>query len=127
LVQVKTKLHYGVENGPKLRYEPKDESTDVDTVFYTLELDSKLNLVGGEWGLIPTSENARESSLASGRSGTAPDFLWVIDQKKKPNTGELDYGLINKIHSCSLQTEKSGQYSPSGSSVSLSYVDCVLD
>lgn len=127
LVQVKTKLHYGVENGPKLRYETKDESTDIDTVFYTLELDSKLNLIGGEWGLIPTTENARESSLASGRSGTAPDFLWLIDQKNKPASGELDYALISRIHACSLKTQKTGEYSPSGSSVSLSYVDCPLD
>jgi len=127
LVQVKTKLHYGVENGPKLRYQPNDEATDVDTVFYTLELDSKRNLIGGEWGLIPTTENARESSLASGRSGTAPDFLWLIEQKNKPTSGELDYALIDRIHACSLQSEKSGQYSPSGSNVSLSYVDCPLD
>lgn len=127
LVQVKTKLHYGVENGPKLKYERRDESTDIDTVFYTLELDSKLNLIGGEWGLIPTAENARESSLASGRSGTAPDFVWLIEQTKKPTAGSLDYSLISQIHACSLKADKSGQYSWLNGGVTIDYVDCPLD
>lgn len=127
LVQVKAKLHYGVENGPKLSYESKDESTDIDTVIYTLELDSQKNLIGGEWGLIPTAENAQESALASGRSGTAPDFLWLIDKKEKPKTGPLDYSVISRIHACSLKTENINKYSWSNGGVALDSVLCPLD
>ncbi|MEN9824318.1 MAG: hypothetical protein RI953_63 [Pseudomonadota bacterium] len=127
LVQMKVKLHYGVENGPMLSYRPADEAVDVDTVFYTLELDQNQNLIGGEWGLIPTSENARESSLAAGRSGTAPDFLWLIDQKQKPTKGKLDFKLIDKIHQCSLSTADVQKYQWSLDGASLDYTVCNLD
>jgi hypothetical protein len=127
LVQMKVKLFYGVENGPKLSYTPSDEAVDVDTVFYTLELDSKQNLIGGEWGLIPTTENAKESSLAAGRSGTAPDFLWLIDQKQKPNKGALNHALINKIHACSISTTDIQKYTWPVGGVQLDYTVCNLD
>ncbi|MFZ9519251.1 MAG: hypothetical protein ACO3A4_02130 [Silvanigrellaceae bacterium] len=127
LVQMKVKLHYGVENGPMLSYRPADEAVDVDTVFYTLELDQNQNLIGGEWGLIPTSENARESSLAAGRSGTAPDFLWLIDKNQKPSKGKLDFNLIDKIHQCSLSTTDIQKYPWSLNGASLDYTVCNLD
>lgn len=127
LVQMKAKLSYGVENGPRLTYAAADEAVDVDTVVYTLELDSKLNLVGGEWGLIPTTENAKESSLASGRSGTAPDFLWLIDTKDKPTKGKLDYALIDRIHRCSLETTNISKYPWPVGGVTLDYTVCKLD
>jgi hypothetical protein len=127
LVQMKVKLHYGVENGPKLTYVPADEAVDVDTVFYTLELDARQNLIGGEWGLIPTTENAKDSSLASGRSGTAPDFLWLIDQKQKPTQGTLDFKMISKIHSCSLATADVQKYKWPVDGTELSYTVCNLD
>jgi hypothetical protein len=127
LVQMKAKLHYGVENGPRLTYRPADEASDVDTVVYTLELDAKQNLIGGEWGLIPTSENAKDSSLAAGRSGTAPDFLWLIDQKDKPNKGKVDYALIDKIHRCSLETSNIQKYPWPVGGVTLDYTVCNLD
>lgn len=127
LVQMKVKLFYGVENGPKLSYTAADDAVDVDTVFYTLELDSQQNLIGGEWGLIPTSENANESSLASGRSGTAPDFLWLIDQKEKPINGALNHALINKIHACSLSTTDIQKYTWPIGGLQLDYTVCNLD
>lgn len=127
LVQMKVKLYYGVENGPKLSYRASDEAVDVDTVFYTLELDQNKNLIGGEWGLIPTTANAKESSLASGRSGTAPDFLWLIDQKLKPTQGKLNYGLIDKIHKCSTNTTNLQQYPWPVGGASLEYTFCDLD
>jgi hypothetical protein len=127
LVQMKVKLYYGVENGPKLSYRPSDEAVDVDTIFYTLELDAKQNLIGGEWGLIPTTENAKDSSLASGRSGTAPDFLWLIDQKQKPVQGNLDFKLINKIHTCSLSTTDIQKYKWPVNGTELDYTVCNLD
>lgn len=127
LVQMKVKLYYGVENGPKIAYKNADESVDVDTVFYTLELDAKQNIIGGEWGLIPTTENAKDSSLASGRSGTAPDFLWLIDAKQKPTQGSLDFKLIDKIHSCSLSTTDIQKYKWTLGGVELDYTVCNLD
>jgi len=127
LVQMKAKLFYGVENGPKLTYRATDEAVDVDTVMYTLELDSKQNLVGGEWGLIPTTENAKDSSLAAGRSGTAPDFLWLIEAKDKPTKGKLDYALIDKIHRCSLDTNDIQKYPWPVGGASLDYTKCNLD
>jgi hypothetical protein len=127
LVQMKAKLFYGVENGPRLSYKTTDEAVDVDTVLYTLELDANKNLVGGEWGLIPTTENAKESSLASGRSGTAPDFLWLIDAKKKPNKGKLDFALIDKIHGCSLDMNNIQKYPWPIGGVTLDYTVCNLD
>ena len=127
LVQMKVKLFYGVENGPMLTYRASDEAVDVDTVMYTLELDSNQNLVGGEWGLIPTTENARDSSLAAGRSGTAPDFLWLIEAKDKPTTGKLDYALIDKIHRCSLDANNIQKYPWPSEGVSLDYTKCKLD
>jgi hypothetical protein len=127
LVQMKAKLYYGVENGPRLTYRAADEAIDVDTVVYTLELDAKQNLIGGEWGLIPTTENAKDSSLAAGRSGTAPDFLWLIDQKDKPNKGKLDYALIDKIHRCSLDTSNIQKYPWPVGGVTLDYAICKLD
>ncbi|MEY4064430.1 MAG: hypothetical protein RIR26_638 [Pseudomonadota bacterium] len=127
LVQMKAKLYYGVENGPRLTYRATDEAVDVDTVLYTLELDAKQNLVGGEWGLIPTTENARESSLAAGRSGTAPDFLWLIETKNKPAKGKLDFALINKIHACSLEMNNIQKYPWPVGGVTLDYTVCNLD
>ena len=127
LVQMKAKLFYGVENGPRLTYRSADEAVDVDTVIYTLELDSNLNLVGGEWGLIPTTENAKDSSLAAGRSGTAPDFLWLIDSNEKPSSGKLDYSLIDKIHKCSLETNNVQKYPWPVGGVTLDYTVCKLN
>jgi len=127
LVQMKVKISYGAENGPKLSYDAPDEAVESDTILYTLELDAQQNLVGGEWGLIPTSENSKESSLASGRSGTAPDFLWLIDRKEKPSRGQLDYALIDKIHQCSLSSSNLLKYSwPLGGGM-LDYTVCDLD
>jgi len=127
LVQMKTKIFYGVENGPRLIYRPADESFDVDTVVYTLELDANYNLIGGEWGLIPTRENARDSSLAAGRSGTAPDFLWLIDSKEKPTNGKLDYKIIDKLHRCSLETNNLQKYPWPVGGITLDYTVCNLD
>ncbi|MBM3381213.1 MAG: hypothetical protein FJY29_02115 [Betaproteobacteria bacterium] len=127
LVQMKVKLHYGVENGPRLTYRAPDEATDVDTVVYTLELDAKQNLIGGEWGLIPTTENAKDSSLAAGRSGAGPDFLWLIDQKEKPIKGKLDHALIDKIHRCSLEANNIQKYPWSVGGVTLDYTICKVD
>lgn len=127
LVQMKVKIYYGVENGPKLSYTAADDAVETDTLFYTLELDKNQNLVGGEWGLIPTTENAKESSLAAGRSGTAPDFLWLIDQKQKPTQGNLEFKLIDKIHSCSLSTNDIQKYPWPVGGASLDYTVCNLD
>ena len=127
LVQVRVKVYYAVEEGPHLSYGSDGEVSESDTIFYTLELDAQQNLVGGEWGLIPTTENAKESSLASGRSGVGPDFVWLVDRKQKPSKGELDYAMIDKIHQCSLSKSNIMKFSWPLDGTVLDYTSCNLD
>lgn len=126
MVQLKNDVFYGVENGPKLEYQNSDEAFGVDTFFYTLELDESKKIIGGEWGVIPSKEPSDEAVENMIRA-TAPDFIWMVKKGDTPKKGPIDYTLIDKIHRCSLDTNKPRLVSyPYKDGRTVQYVECEL-
>jgi hypothetical protein len=85
IVQISTLLQYGIENGPYLHFEEKDELLRSMDLSYTLEINEEGQVIGGEWGEFSNSI----------------DFVWA-PQGKLRNSQLVDYDLVKKIHSCSL-------------------------
>lgn len=124
LVQVQTKLYYGMENGPKISYVDADEAFASDTMLYTLELDKDTKVIGGEWGPIPAETDESYDLLSTMER---PDFIWSIPKEKAPKNGPIDYDLVKKIQNCSLDTSKPLKTAAfAGKLAGVKYVDCVL-
>lgn len=109
LVVVRTKMKYGLENGPMVDFDVKapysdDEGTTMELV-YTLELDKDKNLIGGEWGPVPKVLKEGEKDDDTFRSqlgGESPDFIWYYTKDSKVKDGDLKAAVFEKLLNCSL-------------------------
>jgi hypothetical protein len=120
LVEVYTRVEFGVENGPMINYAPSDERTRAMMLRYTLELDDKGIVIGGEWH--PTTVG--EASIPQPLAGKAllddlkkmaasrslwthlahPDFIWSPTHKSSINNGAMiPAKLVKKLSECSQQ------------------------
>jgi hypothetical protein len=125
LLQVETTIQYVEDSGPRVTY-PSEDVTPM-TVQYTLEFDEDKVLRGGEWGLIPTPENANDQDIARWRnSDFAPDFVWMVGKDQLPRGGSIDYDLIKKIHACSLKETGVKQLAWPTTKENITYVPCSL-
>jgi hypothetical protein len=127
LVQVKTVLKYGSENGPRAAYTASDDTSVEATYVYTLELDKNEKLIGGEWGLLPLAgeKNSKARKFRGFIGGDAPDFLWKYSDDAKPTPGAFSYDIIKKIHNCSL-ADKGIVSRKFGNLPELKVVECAL-
>jgi hypothetical protein len=128
LLNVTANLLWTKENGPRSSYKFHFEGKtyDIDeltkrvgtvnaTIYstpldYTLELDKDQNIIGGEWGHVPTGDQSINIS------GKAPDFVFMFSGSTEPinPNGRLtvDYdNIVKKLHDCSLSN---GQLTSSG-------------
>ena len=131
MLQVQSKVWYGVENGPLVVYKPDDEGSMESTYSYTLEFDAQQKLIGGEWGLIPNGTKKQfeeDYTLADGIGGSdTPDFIWAYTPGARPTGRHFDYSLIDRLHQCSLNkaSAKLGIFKDS-LGTPIPYVDCPL-
>jgi hypothetical protein len=126
LLQLETTITYVEDSGPKITY--LNEDTTPMTVQYTLEFDDNHILRGGEWGLIPTPENAAFQDQARWRnSDFAPDFIWMVAPNQKPVYGPIDYALIQELLDCSRQDTNVQTTTWPTTNETITYVPCALD
>lgn len=97
LVSVHAEIRYGLENGPKITYDPdgRDEISETFSSVYTLELDAAQNIIGGEWGQIPSDQTEIFELI-----NEQPDFLWYPEPNTKPADKPIDLAIIRKLQSC---------------------------
>ncbi len=130
IVQVRTKVVYAAENGPFAFYSPNGEQEHREEMLsdYTLEISQKGKVVGGEWGLLPGTPGVKPLRASNASAPAAPDFIWNYPEKAVPNSDVLDYGVVKKIHECSLSPTTPSKFdlAPWVDSP-LSYVECVID
>ena len=120
IVDVYTRVEFGVENGPMITYAPSDERTRAMMLRYTLELDDKGIVIGGEWhpttvgeASIPTPLAGKAllddlKKMAASRSLWThlahPDFIWSPTHKSPINNGAMiPAKLVKKLSECSQQ------------------------
>ena len=115
IAKVTTKVHYALEKGPYVDYNEENGSNITSKTYrYTLELDSDGYVIGGEWAV----------SASSWGGSSAPDFLWA-PQGELTNSATVDYTVIKKLLSCSLEVEQAREIAtPSGETILA--VDCAL-
>lgn len=127
LVQVKARLHYGVENGPQVSFQPGDDSAYVDDLEYTLELDAAQRLVGGEWGFVIDPQRTDSWRTSNLRYLDAPDFIWFAPQGATPRVGPLNYAAIKRLLACArTETGVQSMVYP-GSNQTVRYSECPMD
>lgn len=120
IVDVYTKVGFGVENGPLITYDQSDEEASVGIFRYTLELNEDGYVVGGEWHthgvggaawdeLTPLSGSELLVNLngnddrSRARMSSAPDFVWQYAPGGRIEGGTLvDADFINQLHACSV-------------------------
>ena len=129
LVSISAQIHYGVEYGPLLTYDPKgaDDMTRTLQTVYTLELDGNRNIIGGEWGRVASGGDTTFEAAPE-----QPDFLWYPEPKATLKPSPYDVPLVRKLQACSqapatgkitLRTlGATGKLKP----VEVSYSDCVI-
>jgi hypothetical protein len=119
IVDVHTTIEYGIENGPFLTYKPADERTRTMRLRYTLELNARGAVLGGEWHPV-IMENSKPQSgkdLLSDLQHTAknfvpellrhPDFIWGPKPAATINDGALiPAKLISKLKECTAKDPK---------------------
>ncbi|MBI4705719.1 MAG: hypothetical protein HY744_31895 [Deltaproteobacteria bacterium] len=115
IAKVVTQFHYGVENGPYVDYDDENSSRISSKEYrYTLEIDEKGYVIGGEWDL----------GSSSWSSSPAPDFLWA-PQGKVTDSKTVKYSVIEKLHACSLEVDRAKEIAtPQGDKIQA--VDCKL-
>lgn len=130
LVQVRTKVIYASENGPFAKYDAsgKQETSEELVADYTLEIDKKGKIIGGEWGLLPGTPGVKPLRASNASAPVAPDFIWNYPENTKPDGELLDYQIVKKIHSCSLSKSKSKTFDLSPwVEQPLAYVECEIN
>ena len=136
IVDVYTKIWYGIENGPKSHYS--SESTSTEVYRYTLELDKDGVVVGGEWlgivhgdfdRVVPQSGTELLLGLhTAAKKGNfyeadGPDFVWRFQDKdvEVSSTNQLDAKFIKRIHECSLTENTDFEYVLNDEKLQLKY------
>jgi hypothetical protein len=130
VVQVRTKMIYGSENGPMAQYaaDGSQETHEELVVDYTLEINRSGKIVGGEWGLLPETPGVRPMKASKASTPTSPDFIWNYPDNAKPEGELVDLKIVKKIHDCSLQSSPTGRFDLSPYvREPLAYVECRLD
>ncbi len=125
LVQLQNKVSYGLENGPNIHSRAEDEVTEEGIYNYTLELDQKQRVIGGEWGVIPSAATSVQESAETFSRMESPDFIWTIPEGLKPTAGPIDVSLIDKLHKCSLQADGIKTIHLAGKGA-IPYTDCKM-
>ena len=116
----------GEPSTPQMTYDAGFDKGQLQssTYQYTLEFDSKMRLIGGEWGTFDAMDPTAE----------APDFLFAFKSGATPNdavtrnpgNAEIDYsGIIGKLHDCSLSATVDGTLTVGDDQ--LPYSKCVID
>lgn len=137
LANVTATLDWIRENGPRLTY--KDASGDIDDqsiyhleLKYTLEFDAQKNLIGSEWGHVPTAGNISD---VESRKGQAPDFVFYYKLGAEPlnqyrnsaSYPSVDYdNIVKKLHLCSLD-DANLQSFVDDSGATYKYKNCPID
>ena len=142
IVDVYTKIQFGVENGPKLTYSNKDDQLEKMKLRYTLELDKDGLILGGEWHPVPESEWETESTPLAGKallenlkklaasktqweSLAHPDFIWTPKPGSKIKDSKLiPATLIKKLQECSQKDADKQPFTINGEDIPT--VRCVL-
>ncbi len=115
IAKVTTKVHYGLEKGPYVDYTEENGSHITSKTYrYTLEIDKKGFVIGGEWAV----------SASSWGSSSAPDFLWTLEGELT-DSDKVTYSAIKKLHDCSVDVERAHEITtPTGATILA--VDCAL-
>ncbi|MFZ9520721.1 MAG: hypothetical protein ACO3A4_09605 [Silvanigrellaceae bacterium] len=130
IVQVRAKVIYASENGPFAKYDSSgaQETHEELVADYTIEINNKGKIIGGEWGLLPGTPGVKPLKASNSTAAVAPDFIWNYPENAKPEGELVDYATLKKIHGCSLKTSSSGQFDLSPFvEKPLPYVECSLD
>jgi hypothetical protein len=130
LVQVRTKVIYAAEKGPLATYNPNgsDEIEEEMVADYTLEIGKDGKIIGGEWGLLPSTPNVKPLKASNSSAPVAPDFIWNYPDNATAEGPLVDYKIIKKIHKCSISASQTGLFDLTPFVPQpLSYFECVLD
>jgi hypothetical protein len=124
IVDVYTTVEYAVENGPNLVYARSDEATSTMRLRYTLELDSRGTVLGGEWHPNDTDRSKPKSGKSllqdlaeigatfSPDQLRHPDFIWGPKPTATLNDGRfIPSKLIAKLKECSALDPKGKTFS----------------
>lgn len=143
LVHAYTTVYFGTENGPLVVYDENDDKLQLLTYQYTLELDDRGYVIGGEWHqasrqsadrLQPLSGQALLQFLAQqatrGSDVNAPDFLWRYpDDTRITSSCDsppcMSPAIVYRLAACSRQTPRPGDVISFGGQ-SLPFVRCDL-
>ncbi len=115
IATVKSVVHYALEKGPYVDYNEENGTKITSKTYkYTLEIDDKGFVIGGEWDV----------SASSWGGSSAPDFLWA-PQGVLTSSAKADYATIKKLHTCSMDVDNAHEITTPGGETILA-VDCAL-
>lgn len=115
IANVSSVVHYGLERGPYVDYNEENGSNITQKTYrYSLELDERGYVIGGEWAV---------TGDAFG-SSSAPDFLWA-PQGELTDSATVNYSAIKRLHACSLDVAAAREIVTPGGATVLA-VDCAL-